>query len=242
MPKPADGSGPPGCTDNFAVTLTGVDLGRLAEPASKDGVSFGYARLRGIWHNRRIAVDEQSMPSADALYGPPDIDPVPCPEPSGGWPVPDPPRHDLPSTVAVQRYVEEHPERFGATWIAFPNGRARPARAWTVPVVLVVNLLDSDVDKARRDLEPLYDGTLCISQGAVTRSRLIQAAHAAQSLWLDLRNGIWESSGVGPTEATTATEGPIRVRLVVVDERLHGEFQTIGLDLLSLYPAVRPIR
>jgi hypothetical protein len=119
---------------------------------------------------------------------------------------------------------------------------ARPTAAWTVPAVLVVNLLDGDVDQARRELQPLYDGTLCVSPGKVTKGRLTAAAYAAQSLLLDTRNGIWESSGVGPTDATTATNGPINVYLLVVDERLYGEFQQIGLDLLILQPAVRPIR
>jgi hypothetical protein len=41
-------------------------------------------------------------------------------------------------------------------------------------------------------------------------------------------------------EATTATEGPIAVYLVVVDERLYGEFHKVGLDLLNLHPAPRP--
>ncbi len=112
----------------------------------------------------------------------------------------------------------------------------------TVPVVLVVNLLQGEVEQARRELQPLYDGTVCVSRGAVTRSRLIAAAYAAQSLLLDLRNGIWESSGVGPAEATTATEGPITVHVLVVDERVHAEYQRIGLDLLDLNPAVRPAR
>lgn len=230
----------PSCPDNVAVTLTGVDLAQLAEPATKDGVGFGYARLRGIWHDRTIAVDEQSMPAADARYGPPDTDRVPCPEPAGGWPVPDPPRNDLPSTAAVQRLAAQQPERFGATWVAFPDGMARPTQAWTVPVVLVVNLLQGDVEQARRELQPLYDGTLCVSPGNVTTSRLREAATKTGSLQRDTRNGIWESSGVGPNGEYTG--GPVDVHLLVVDERLHGEFQKIGFDLLSLHPVVRPIR
>jgi hypothetical protein len=233
--------GAPSCPADFAVTLTGVDLGRLAEPGTTGGVRFGYARLRGIWHDHTIAVDEQSTPAAGALNRPPDTDPVPCPEPAGGWPVPNPPRNELPSTAAVERLVEQQPERFGATWVAFPDGMTQPGRAWTVPVVLVVNLLEGDVDQARRDLQPLYDGTLCISPGRVTHSRLTEAAHKGLALARDTRNGIWAISGLGPTEEETGRE-PIKVHLIVVDERLYGEFQKIGLDLLLLYPAVRPIR
>ena len=109
-------------------------------------------------------------------------------------------------------------------------------------MLTVVTKLIESTGQARRELQPLYDGTVCVSRGAVTRSRLIAAAYAAQSLLLDLRNGIWESSGVGPAEATTATEGPITVHVLVVDERLHAQYQLIGLDLLDLNPAVRPAR
>ncbi|MEV0800581.1 hypothetical protein AB0I34_23015 [Kribbella sp. NPDC050281] len=236
----SSGDDAPNCPADFAVTLTGVDLSRLAEPGTKNGIRFGYARLRGTWHDHTITVAEQSTPAANALMGPPDTDPVPCPEPAGGWPVPDPTRNDLPSTAAVERLVEQQPERFGATWVAFADGTVRPARAWTVPVVLVVNLLDGDVDQARRDLQPLYDGNLCVSPGNVTTSRLTEAAHKGTALARDTHNGIWEISGVGPDGEYSG--GPVKVGLVVVDERLYGEFQKIGLDLLNLHPAVRPIR
>jgi hypothetical protein len=231
------------CPANFAVTLTGVDVGRLAEPSTLDGVRYGYARLRGIWHHRTIAVDEQSMPAANALYGPLEMQTdttVPCPEPAGGWPVPTPGR-DLPSTAAVRRLTEQQPERFGATWVAAPEG-GPPGKDWTVPAVLVVNLLKGNVDQARREIEPLYDGPLCVSRGAVTESRLREAGYVVQRLLLDTRNGIWAAAGAGPTRTTSDHEKPINVLLLVVDERLYGEFQQIGLDLLRLHPAVRPIR
>ncbi len=232
------------CPANFAVTLTGVDVGRLAEPATLDGIRFGYARLRGIWHDRTIAVDEQAMPDADSLYGPPEMEAdttVPCPEPVGGWPVPDPPSRDLPSTAAVRHFTEQRPERFGAVWFAYPKG-GPPGAEWTVPAVLVVNLLKGSADQARRDLEPLYDGPLCVSRGAVTTSRLREAGYAVQRLQVDTRNGIWAAGGAGPVQLTPDGERPIGVLLLIVDERLYGEFQKIGLDLVRLHPAVRPIR
>jgi hypothetical protein len=235
----SSGDDAPSCPADFAVTLTGVDLGRLAEPGTRDGVRYGYARLRGIWHDHTIAVDEQAIPAANALNGPLDTDPVPCPEPAGGWPVPDPPRIDLPSTAAVERLAAQHPERFGATWVAFPEGMPQNGRAGTVPVVLVVNLLDGDVDQARRDLEPLYDGTLCVSPGNVTTSRLTEAARTGDSLARDSRNGIWTISGVAPGGEYVG--GPVEAHLLVLDERLYGEFQKIGFDLFNLHPAVRPI-
>jgi hypothetical protein len=239
LSMPDRGSAGCGAT-NFAVTLTGVDLDRLAEPRTDDGVQFGYARLRGIWQDRSIAVDEQATPAANALHGSPETDTVPCPQPRGGWP--PPPGHVLPSTVAVKRYAEQHPQRFGAVWVAFPAGTTRPTAAWTVPVVLVVSLLQGDPDQARRELQPHYAGPVCISPGNITRARLMRAAHAAQALLLDTSNGIWETTGIGPTEQTTATEGPIDVYLVVVDERLYGQFHKIGLDLLALHPVIRPVR
>jgi hypothetical protein len=88
-----------------------------------------------------------------------------------------------------------------------------------VPAVLVVNLLAGDVDQARRDLQPLYDGILCVSPGRITHSRLTEAAHKGVSLARDTRNGIWAISGLGPTEEETGRE-PIKVHLLVVDERL----------------------
>lgn len=229
----------PECGADLAVTLTGVDVGALVKPTTTSaGVTFGYARVRGIWQSRTIAVDEQSAPPMDALTGPPDNDTVPCPAPAGGWPVPDPPRRQLPSADAVKRYVDQHPDRFGAAWVAFPEGMNRPTAAWTVPAVLVVTVLDGAVDEARNELQPLYDGTLCVSRSGVTRTRLVAAAKAGETLLLDTRNGIWVSSGVGPTDELTAREGPIEVHLLVVDDRLFAEYERIGLDLFDLRPAI----
>ncbi len=66
------------------------------------------------------------MPAANALTGPPETDTVPCPEPAGGWPAP--PGHKLPDTVAVRRYAEQHPERFGATWVVSRTAYSDPQR------------------------------------------------------------------------------------------------------------------
>ena len=106
-------------------------------------------------------------------------------------------------------------------------------------MVLVVTLLEGDVEQAQKDLQPLYDGNLCLSPGRVTNSRLTAAANAAHALMLDKRNGIWETSGIGSGETLI---GPIEVTLLVVDERLYGEYQKIGLDLVDLHPDVRPVR
>lgn len=229
----------PGCSPNFAVTLTGVDLDRLAEPGTKNGVRFGYAQVRGLWRERSIAVEEQSVPPKIARPVPTELDTVPCPEPSGGWKVPDPPLRDLPSTTALERFAQQHPGRYGAIWNAFPQGFPPGTPEWTVPVVLVVTLLDGDVEQAEKELQPLYEGNLCLSPGHVTNSRLTEAANAAHALMLDKRNGIWETSGIGSGETLI---GPIEVTLLVVDERLYGEYQKIGLDLVDLHPDVRPIR
>lgn len=75
-------------------------------------------------------------------------------------------------------FAEQQPERFGATWVAFPGGLP-PAATYTVPVVLVVNLLEGDVDQACRDLEPLYTERCASALGRVTRSKLREAQHAA---------------------------------------------------------------
>ena len=227
----------PTCGD-FAITLDGVDPARLAKRTTHSWGVDGYARIRGVWQDRTITVGEQTAPPADELTGPPDKDPVPCPPPAGGWPVPDSPRRTLPSTVAVQRYVAEHPDRFGASWVAFPQGMQRPAAAWTVPVVLVVTLLQGDAGQAQRDLQPLYDGTICVSPSEVTRSRLMAAAHAGEELFRDSRNAIWETTGVGPTDEETARDGLIEVHLLVVDDRLFAEYRRLGLDLFDLRPAV----
>ncbi len=228
----------PTCSAIFAVTLTGVDLDRLADPGVRRGVRFGRATLRGVWQDRTIEVREQTPPLARPPVRPPVHDTVPCPAPAGGWKI----GRWGDAQVAAQKliaYVESRPDRFVGTGMAYLSGLPS---TWTEPPTIVtevitVSVLTGDLAQARRDLETLYSGNLCVYRGTrLFEPAEVQAANMSMTaLVQDTSNGIW---GFG----SGSTTRPGQVDLLVLDERLYGEIEKMGLKFFDLRPAVRPVR
>lgn len=229
---------PPTCSATFAVTLTGVDLDRLADPGTRKGVRFGRVTLRGVWHGRTIEVREQTPPAALPPVLPPVHGTVPCPAPPGGWKT----GRWGDALIAAQKliaYVESRPDRFVGTAVATLSGLPL---TWTEPPAIVtevitVSVLQGDLAHARRDLRKLYPGNLCVYRGTrLFAPAEVQTANTSMTnLLQDTRNGIW---GFGP--GTTTQPGD--VELLVLDERVYGEIEKIGLKYFELKPAVRPVR
>jgi hypothetical protein len=92
------------------------------EPTTKAGVRFGYARLRGIWHDRTIAVDEQLTPPANALTDRPL---------RIRFPVRNPPEDGQYQIWITGTAGDVDASRHGRRWRAGPGDRARQ-RTWLV--------------------------------------------------------------------------------------------------------------
>lgn len=74
---------PAACRDGIA--LEGADLAAVSERFEKAGAVDGYASVTGIWRAGTVLVREQgppAVPGSDSA-----LTEVPCPEPTGGWPV-----------------------------------------------------------------------------------------------------------------------------------------------------------
>jgi hypothetical protein len=226
---------PPSCP-GIEVTLIGVDVERLAEPHTQGGLRWGQATLRGIWRNRTIEVRSQSAPRPREIGTPPDKT-VPCAAPPGGWQtsvLPEP--ND--DTGKLYAYVTGHSERFVGMRIVFldhsPNPTSsKPAR---FTFVVAVSVLNGDLDEARRDLERLYSGNLCVYRGTrlFEPDELAKAEAAMGKLASERRNGIW-----GWGNGTTTQ--PDQIDVIALNDRLYDEIEKIGLRYFDLQPLVRPV-
>jgi hypothetical protein len=212
--------------------VVGVDLDRLADARTVKGVRVGTATLRGTWHNRTITVTAQSAPARAAAgsEGPPEH--PPCPPPPGGWrpgPAPDP--------SALDRYLNQHPDRFGGLWIAWPDGLpSGPADApgyQNRTQVTVVDVVTGDLAATQRELAAVYPGNLCLRRTHLSLARAARVQSALLPLLQDRRNGIW-SAGRGA--------GNVEIDLAVLDQRLYDTLARIGLDAINVRAAVRPVR
>lgn len=225
------------CPARLAVTLTGVDLDRLTNPGTRNGVRFGDATVRGIWHDRTIDVREQTPPPAEPPVRPPVADTVPCAPPAGGWKQGN--WGDAPlAAQPLFRYVDSRPDRFVGSGTAIVAGLPS---TWTqapttVTEVITVSVLKGDLARARRDLEKLYKGNLCVYRG----SRLFEPAELASAnaamdvLVADDSNAIY---GFG--HGTTTEPG--EVELLVIDQRVYDAIERIGFEYFDLKPDIRPV-
>jgi len=217
----------PSCPADFQVQLTGFDVGKLT--GSRKGVHYGTARLVGVWQDGTIAVQEQSAAVRSTPSDADEFTDLPCAPPSGGWK----PGHAGEPSQAVQDYVKARPDQLSELWIGWPNGLPTTPSASSVSV-LVVQVVRGDVDQVRGEVAALHEGNLCVAKGKYSQS---------DSRVVATQLGDLAQKGYGISTATSVSgDRPADVQLKVVDERVLAEFRKIGLDKLSLNPAVRPLR
>lgn len=217
----------PTCSADISVRLIGVDLDRLTEASTIKGVRSGQARLVGIWQDRTVTVQEQTAPAVVKATPSPRKDAVPCPVPSGGWPL-------ISSNIdrpEVSQWLAARAGQIDNPALLYPEGASR-----TKPMVVRIGVAHGDLDTFRREFEKVYQGNLCVVRATFSQKDVENIQNALMSAY-DQKLGITGSSGPG-------LEGgdKIHLSLLVFDERTRTAVAPIGLDKLALNPAVIPLR
>jgi hypothetical protein len=232
LPRAAVGGlpeSPPRCPANHAVELTGVDLDRLSQPSTIQGVRSGSAHLIGIWTDGSIAVQEQNAPRP---FHDENME-VPCAPPPGGWPV----TTETSLTSKLQAFVDARPDQLGAIWIGWPEGGPGPdspgADPSLKPSVVMVGVAHGEVAAIRQAVEPLFAGNLCVYRTRFSQTEVKQFAAAVTALPLEQFGVEGPGLGVG--------DRPVSIGLLVVNEQALAVLGPIGLDKLDLRPSVRPV-
>jgi hypothetical protein len=232
---------PPACVqDPRAIVVTGVDLDKLTRRETLQGVTFGYAELRGTWRDRTIAVTGQGPYGGSDSDEPPGIptvdDDVPCPRPAGDWKR----NKDLPAkvTAEVHGFVERQPDRFGALWVGYVDVAQERVGGPDWPdakEILIVGVVEGDLEEARRDLDPLYSGNLCVTRTEQSITRRKQVTTELEALWTDHPEAVVTTAGQGPHNLPS-------VELVVLDQTTHDVLAGIGWDQFTVDAMIRPVR
>ena len=217
----------PTCSADISVKLIGVDLDRLTDASTIKGVRSGQARLVGSWQDRTVIVQEQTVPTVVTARPSPRKDAVPCPTPSGGWPL-------ISSNIdrpEVSQWLAARADQIDNPAMLYPEGASR-----TKPMVVRIGVAHGDLDTFRREFEKLYQGNLCVVRATFSQKDVENIQHALSPLHQQ-KLGITGSSGPG-------LEGgdKVHVSLLVFDEKTRAALAPIGLDKLALGPAVIPLR
>ena len=226
LPEPPAKRPAPSCPAEYAVKLKGFDVDKLAEPKTIDGVRTGYTTVTGVWSNRTIDVQHQTVPQTRSttaeLNLPPDV--VPCPAPAGGW-KPGPSDVDK---IAVVKFLDARQNEATDPRVLYPKGHALGA-----PEVYTIGVAHGDLAVFRAAFEKVYDGNLCVHPVKFSQAELTQLSTTVANL-IPKGHGVWASGPAGVDK--------IGVSALVYDEALKNALTPVGLDNLELEVAVKPVR
>jgi hypothetical protein len=213
----------PSCPPELAVALKNVDLDRLGVVRTIKGVRRGTATVIGTWGDRSIDVQEQKAfvaPSAKPFP------PLPCRPPQGGW-VSKPSNVNSPAVLA---FLDAHSDQVSDPVVYHPKGHGRGK-----PVVVQIGVAHGDLAAFQRAFEKVYDGNLCVVRALLSRgdnNRLYQTLTS-----LNARKEL----GIQATSASTPGGGPAEVEVVAYTEEVQTALTPVGLNLLKISPAVKPV-
>jgi hypothetical protein len=177
------GHGPELCLgavlDSFPPQCGGLPIpnwrwDRVGGHQTASGTTWGAYRLVGTYDGRSFTVAhaEPAPPArrpsaAERFAGEPKS---PCPEPSGGWPVPDPARRSERYIDPVSQAARAEPD-FAGLWVSYlePMGH----NVAEDPGEFVLNVaFTGDLERHRAELRPLWGGRLCVTRQQRTYRQL----------------------------------------------------------------------
>ncbi len=148
------------------VDVEGVNLSTLSNRFEKAGAVRGFASLDVVYRGHGVVSVVHQAPRRvpEQSDNPPEQ--VPCPAPTGGWPV-GAKDENLDST-ALESYTNAHP---GA--VVMP-AFLRPSRTQVLAYVLTA----TDPAPVAADLRPAYGKRLCVVRSRYTKGQITRAADA----------------------------------------------------------------
>jgi hypothetical protein len=221
------GEGPkaPKCDQGAELTLTGVNVDKLPQLTTVQGVQSGFAHLEGIWTDGTIAVDQQGP----VVNRPTDVGKVPCSAPPGGWKPGN--SNDL-VTPAIAAFVDARPGQLQEISLGWPNGIPTDNGAPTGPSVLMIGVAHGDLAQIRQLAGSLVKGNLCVRQVKLSKSEIEKLRNQLAAIPASVLKPISYGSGVG--------DHPVNIDLPILDDKAVTALEPLGLDNLNIEPVIRP--
>jgi hypothetical protein len=158
----------------------------------------------------------------------------PCPEPEGGWPVPDPSRRSEPYLAPVTGAARAEPD-FAGVWLSYlePMGH----NVAEEPGEFVLNVaFTGDLERHERELRSLWGGRLCVTRQQRSYRQLLEIQrelHGAAGAELGLHvlsTGIREDANA------------VSLQVVVLEERARQALDTrYGVGAVQATARLTPV-
>jgi hypothetical protein len=222
---------PPQCGD---LPITNWDWDSVEGEEARAGVTWGNFHVVGRVEGEAFTVTEVGPydPGEEAFGTNPDFTP-PCPEPDGGWVVPDPARNTQEETRRAHAYA-----RAQADYVISWNDHLDDELQEFSPVVLVA-VFTRDADRHEAEIRKVWDGPLCVVRQEGYTQKELKAIRRDAERWLRDELGLrmlWSQEG--PLGRSAAEVG------VVVDPAGSGQAaldERYGPGMVRLFPALRRV-
>lgn len=161
---------------------------------------------------------------------------APCPEPVGGWAIPDPERTDEEDRIAAVRAAESQPDHSG-TWIDYitePTSE-QEMQPWGENIVLVL-AFTGDAERHEAEAREHWGGALCIWMNDRSARELARIQEEVSGRWTE-RLGVettWSDRDV--------VSGTVQIGVIVSTPEFEAELdRRYGPGVVEVRPALRPV-
>lgn len=200
-----------------------------------NGTRWGTFTLRGTYIDGVFTI--KGKPREPEPYrGDGDEITAPCPEPEGGWAIPDPERTSEKDRLAATTAAENEPDHAG-TWIDYivePRNEEE-MQPWGENIILVL-AFTGDAERHEAEAREHWGGALCIwiNDRSYRELRQIQR---------DLSDGWTEEFDVETTwSSMDVTVGVVRIGVIVNTPEFEAELERrYGKYAVEVVPALHPV-
>lgn len=216
---------PPQCS---GLPITNWNWDEVDGEQRASGTTWGEYHVTGTFDGSRFTVTAVSgrQPPADGpglARG--------CPDPPGGWPVPDPKRAGHLDIEKAGPSIEKMDD-FAGLWISYPDGP--PAEESYEGVAILLNVaFTRDIERHEADVRELWGGPLCMVRFQRTHAELerIQREFSGEEFGLtELHSSI------------DVTRNRVDVGVVVAGEdSVRAVEQRYGRGTVRLWPRLEPV-
>jgi hypothetical protein len=227
VPEPAAGHAggqepvPAGCDQG--VDVGGVNLSTLTRRRAKDGAVEGFATLDVVYRGHGLVSVVRQAPYRVLEQAADLPDRVPCPAPTGGWPVGT--RDENLDLTPFEAYADAHP---GDLW--YPAA-LRPSRTQVVAYALTF----TDPASVAATLGPAYPQRLCVVRSRFSQAEIDRAADDFTAL---MEPG--PVFGVGAGGLGPDAQPVVDVELTAVTPEIAGLAERQAAGLVRLQPWLTP--
>ncbi len=222
---------PPYCGD---MPITNWDWDAADGEESLSGVTWGNFHVVGRLEGEAFTVTEIRPydPGGQDFGTNPDFK-APCPEPEGGWVVPDPEHNTQEEARRAHAYARAQPD-YVISW----NDHLDDELQEFSPVVLVA-VFTGDAERHEAEIRKVWDGPLCVVQQEGHTEKELVAIRRDAERWLQDELGLrmlWSQEG--PLGQGAAEVG------VIVDPGGAGQAaldERYGPGMVRLFSALRPM-